>query len=84
MGNKLVKREFIIGPPGPRGPMGDCCDFDYEINLPSAPAYPFPECGICEYVKGEKICDEIEAKDKFYVLAVRNDNTTYWKKIDLP
>jgi len=85
---KISKK--IRGPPGPQGEQGpqgpqglkgeDCEDY---TNLPPSPAYPFPECSTCEIVKGKTVCSNVENNDKFYILGVRNDNSSYWKQIEL-
>ena len=85
MGNCLNKNfslrgpQGIQGPTGPQGPPGLPSENCEETYLPNAPSYPFPECGTCERVNGELLCSEIENEDKFYILGVRNDNSTYWK-----
>ena len=84
MGICLNKEIGPQGPPGPQGLPGKNCEENCdETFLPNAPSYPFPECGTCERVDGNFICSNFENKDKFYVLAVRNDNSTYWREIDL-
>ena len=81
----LKKKEtpLLAGPPGLQGSIGPKGDSgqDCEKDLPSAPAYPFQECATCENVSGEIVCSEVKEEDKFYILGVRSDNTTYWKRI---